>query len=415
MAVTVVQKKRPKLCNLPEDILEKAGVVMILDRGKVFYVNMLLQFDKEPCVMSRDTLGAAVYIRGGRPVFKYDKEIWEEHGFTIDDIIWIIAHEIGHPMLEHFSRRRGRNPKRWNICADFADNCIIGKPPKLPILWPSDPQFGLPENLSAEAYDKLLPKQDEGDDDGEGYIIVTGKGGGKGKAKASKHDPQQEIAEGAQQELEREVYRQAVDKAYKACKEKGNLPGNLEQLIDKILKKNRIDWKRALRAIVGTAAKVGGRLSWKKESKRFGATAKGRLKRRTLSIVFVRDTSGSVPDVALTQMGCELQGIQRSYRGCTVTVIDCDYVVQQVQKLPPYGKLSAKVKGRGGTSFKPPFEYLTKHKIRPDVLVYLTDLEGDFPEKKPAYPVVWATITDHDVPWGWKIALPVKEMQEERG
>jgi predicted metal-dependent peptidase len=399
------QQPRPKLCHLPDDIMERASVVMILDRGHVFYANMLLQMDKERTSMSRDTLGAAVYVKNGRICLMYDKEIWEEHGLTIDDVIYILKHEIGHCLLEHFGRRRGRDPFRWNVCGDFAVNCIIGKPGKLPVLWPSDPKFGLPENLSAEEYDKLLPKQDGDNGSGGGYIIVQGKNG-QSKTTGSKHDPNQEIQEGTAQELEREVVRQAVDKAYKSCKDKGNLPGNLEQLIDKILKRNRIDWKRALRSIIGTAAKVGHRLSWKKESRRFGSTAKGQLKRRSLEVAAVVDTSGSMSDEEVSAILTEIQGIQKSYRGCVIHVVECDMEVGKYYKLHSYGKIQTKVTGRGGTSFKPPFKYLEQKKIRPDVLVYLTDLEGDFPEKKPPYPVIWTATTDHSVPWGWVIRLP---------
>lgn len=410
---TVVQKPRPKLCTLPDDIVEKASIVMVLDRGSVFHAYMLLQMDKEPCKMSRDTLGAAVYIKNGRMTLRYDKEIWEEHGFTIDDVIFTLKHEIGHPMLEHFARRRGRNMKRWNVCADFALNCIVGKPPKLPILWPSDPAFGLPEDLSAEEYDKLLPKQEEGEDEG-GYIVVTGKGGQKSKKLGSKHQQDQEIAEGPQAELEREVMRQAVEKAAKTAREKGNLPGKWDQLIDSILKKNKMDWKRILRSIIGTAAKVGARLSWKKESKRFGSTAKGKLKRRTLNVVFVMDTSGSVGDNELKAFVNELVGIQKSYRGCTVHVIECDAEVNKYYKLTSYQKPDRKFRGRGGTSFKPPFKFLEKKKLRPDVLVYMTDLCGDFPEKQPAYPVIWAATTDQKTPWGWVIRLPDDFAAEEK-
>lgn len=397
-------KPRPKLVTLPSDILERAGVTMILDRGHVFYANILLQMDKEKTVMPRTTLGAGVYIKSGRLHLVYDPSIWEEHGLKMDDIIYILKHEIGHCMLEHFSRRKGRNPKRWNVCTDFAVNCILGKT-TMPVLWPSTPPFNFPENLSAEEYDKLLPKSKEDEMEwGDGEM------GGK---KSSQHDPNQEVNDDSDAELNREVMRQAVDKAYKSCKDKGNLPGNLEQLIERILKKNRVDWKRHLRMIVGTAAKVGQRLSWKKESRRFGESAKGALRKRSLSIAFVLDTSGSVPDFAISKFFVELQGIQRAYRGCRVDVIECDYIVQRHYKLSSYGKPDMRVAGRGGTSFKPPFEYLAKKKIRPDVFIYLTDLEGDFPEKKPDYPVVWVATTDHNPPFGMTVRLPMDDLKNE--
>ena len=51
----------------------------------------------------------------------------------------------------------------------------------------------------------------------------------------------------------------------------------------------------------------------------------------------------------------------------------------------------------GGTSFKPPFEYVDDNGITPVGLIYLTDLYGDFPDHPPGYPVMWwinSTCTD---------------------
>ena len=394
-----------KLIIHPADILEKAAVCMILDRGNVFYAQILLQMDKEQTVMPRTTLGAGVYINNGRLHLVYDISIWEEQGLKMDDIIYILKHEIGHCMLEHFSRRRGRKPQKWNYCTDFAINSILGKT-TMPVLYPSNSPFNFPEDLSAEEYDRLM-KDEKGAKREGGWVVVGGS-----KFRSGEHQENQEQTDDAMSELDREVMRQAVDKAYKSCKEKGNLPGKLEQLIDKILKKSRVDWKRALRQIVGTAAKVGQRLSWKKQSRRFGESSKGNLKKRNLGIVTVVDTSGSMSDVAIAKCLGEIQGIQKAYRGCVVTVIECDAEVGKVYKLQSYGKPQTKVSGRGGTSFKPPFAYLKKHKLNPDVLVYLTDLEGDFPEK-PKFPVVWCATTDHAAPFGHIVRLPTDIDEEE--
>jgi len=394
-----------KLIVHPPDILEKAGVCMILDRGNVFYAHMLLQMDKEQTVMPRTTLGAGVYVNNGRLHLVYDISIWEEQGLKVDDIIYILKHEIGHAMLEHFSRRRGRNPQKWNYCTDFAINSILGKT-TMPMLYPSNPPYNFPEDLSAEEYDKLMNDDKQPKREG-GWVIIGGN-----KYRSGEHQENQEQNDDAMAELDREVMRQAVDEAYTSSKDKGNLPGKLEQLIDKILKKSRIDWKRALRQIVGTAAKVGKRLSWKKQSRRFGESSKGNLKKRNLGIICVVDTSGSMSDIAIGKCLAEVQGIQKSYRGCIVTVIECDAEIGKVYKLQPYGKPELKVSGRGGTSFKPPFAYIKKHKLMPDVLVYLTDLEGDFPEK-PKFPVVWCATTDHSAPFGHVVRLPADINEED--
>ena len=43
--------------------------------------------------------------------------------------------------------------------------------------------------------------------------------------------------------------------------------------------------------------------------------------------------------------------------------------------------------------------------IQPACLVYLTDLQGTFPDKPPDYPVLWVTTTDQEAPWGETVRL----------
>ena len=49
--------------------------------------------------------------------------------------------------------------------------------------------------------------------------------------------------------------------------------------------------------------------------------------------------------------------------------------------------------GGGGTSFIPPFEWLEERGIRPDCLVYFTDMGGSFPQDDPGFPVIWCDTT----------------------
>jgi predicted metal-dependent peptidase len=96
-------------------------------------------------------------------------------------------------------------------------------------------------------------------------------------------------------------------------------------------------------------------------------------------------------------------GVIADVRPRRVILIHCDAKVQQVDEASSLDELAhLRVKGSpggGGTSFIPPFEYLREQGIRPETLIYLTDLMGTFPED-PGYPVVWAATTDADVPFG---------------
>jgi len=61
--------------------------------------------------------------------------------------------------------------------------------------------------------------------------------------------------------------------------------------------------------------------------------------------------------------------------------------------------------GGGGTSFKPVFEYVDRVLQSPDLLVYFSDAEDEFPQSMPAYPVIWLVKGKQKVPWGQRIQL----------
>jgi len=66
------------------------------------------------------------------------------------------------------------------------------------------------------------------------------------------------------------------------------------------------------------------------------------------------------------------------------------------------------IQGRGGTDFRPAFQYVEDHRLRPDLLLYFTDLDGPFPKRPPRYPVVWLSYARHvrrKAPWGTQIDI----------
>jgi predicted metal-dependent peptidase len=63
--------------------------------------------------------------------------------------------------------------------------------------------------------------------------------------------------------------------------------------------------------------------------------------------------------------------------------------------------------GRGGTDFRPVFAHVEAENVQPACLIYLTDLEGSYPETEPDYPVLWIATTNHRATWGETIRLDI--------
>ena len=68
-------------------------------------------------------------------------------------------------------------------------------------------------------------------------------------------------------------------------------------------------------------------------------------------------------------------------------------------------------KGRGGTNFRPPFQWVKDTAPELACLIYLTDLEigGDWPEPPHNLPVLWVSTSRRDpAPFGQTIQLEVE-------
>ena len=59
-----------------------------------------------------------------------------------------------------------------------------------------------------------------------------------------------------------------------------------------------------------------------------------------------------------------------------------------------------KLRGGGGTSFCPVFEWVETNGVHPSAVIYFTDMLGEFPKVAPDYPVIWCATTDHTAPFG---------------
>ena len=50
--------------------------------------------------------------------------------------------------------------------------------------------------------------------------------------------------------------------------------------------------------------------------------------------------------------------------------------------------------GGGGTDFRPVFQMIEDEGIVPEIVIFLTDCYGNFPDDEPPYPTIWASIID---------------------
>lgn len=409
------------------DIMQKVSIRLI--QTSPFYASLITQMHKIECTgeLAKQIPTEAVAIENGRINFYFNPKFLET--LTVDEAVAVLTHECNHIVLGHLTRMRDEykeNPTIANIAQDMNANRNIPKLPKgacttttIKDEWAKKgKKLNFEEDDTSENYykelmkhaDKMEMKQNENGDTEIIFKDANGKETGRVTIKTicSNKDKQSETdAKGNVPEMAKEVIRQAIKEAAEAHKKaRGTLPSDIESAVEEWLKPPVISWRTLLKKFLAASIKSGSKRSWKRPNRRFGEFQKGKLSDRMISVSIAIDTSGSVSDEDLKAFISEMKAIKACYKG-TMTVIENDADIKKVYKLDKYKPIQRNFKGRGGTSFRPVFEYIKDKKVKTDLLIFFTDLEGDQEQcKKPAYPVLWVSVRSAvPVPFGHVISL----------
>ncbi len=409
--------------------MEKVSIRLI--QYHPFYASLLGQMHKIECTgaLAEQIPTEAVAIENGRINFYYNPKFLET--LTVEEAVAVLTHECNHVVLGHLTRMRDEykeSPDLANISQDMNANKEIQHLPHGACTIKSitdefakkGVKLNFKDNDTSENYYKELSKHSnkmeiQQDKDGNTEIVLKDSNGKEiGRVKvtticSNKDKQSQGTIKGDVPELAKEVIRQAVKQAagdQKKSTARGTLPAGIEQAIEEWLKPPVISWKRLLKQFIAATIKSGSKRSWKRPNRRFGEIQKGKLSDRMISVTIAVDTSGSIGDDDLKSFVSEMKAIQSCYKG-TMTVVECDADIQKTYQLNKYKRVQRNFKGRGGTSFQPVFKYIRDKKVKTDLLIFFTDLDGDQDYcKKPGYPVLWvATCAKRKVPFGHVVSL----------
>ena len=390
--------------------------------------------------------------------------------------------------LKHHTRRRERDPERWQMASQLVTHALI-----------RDAGFTLPpdavawDDLSVEqAYDRLPDRQEDDDsgDDGDASPGAAGAGA-SADAQASPDgdeddtgDPSDSTGDGNPQDqdgsdgdpdahdgneqgqdgdhqsqdgngqsedaasdappshdpsgtgevmdagtrsgedgnesgetpvdvaAEEQAWDEAMHQALNIARAEGKVPGRVEETV-KGAHASRLDWRTLLRRYMTDAAKSD--YSWSLPNRRFidsGLYLPSIHSEGMETIAVIIDTSGSLPAATLAEFWAELREVAEEIRPESVVVLQVDAALQDAAEYAP-DDLPDEIalKGRGGTDFRPGFEWLDEQGIGPAVCLYFTDMEcSSYPETEPGFDVVWVNWGDppedwNREPWGERIDI----------
>jgi predicted metal-dependent peptidase len=354
--------------------------------------------------------------------------------FGIDDImqrVFVLGHEVSHRVRNDLImsivwRKTGQvslGNGRWlpydhqimNMAMDYLVNAglVDAKLGKMPLIGLYNKDISAKGMESCvEIYERIYKEEKRKQKEGRGPY-----GEGTGKLPGSGFDGHLEPVPAVieQEKIKRE--HAIVRAAEIAHRTQGTIPGSLKLFLDEIIHP-KVPWEQHLRASM--TRKAGEpKLDWRYRNRRLAGREPDPLYFAKVGhkgaglIVIGYDTSGSCvsPQVQQRFFG-EAGGIAKDLNPERMVIVWCDATVQRVDDLDSPTDLvdlrneinkAGGAPGGGGTDFCPVFDYIEKHQLKPDMLVYLTDTYGTFPSNAPGYPVIWCSI-------GGKTKVPFGEL-----
>ena len=190
---------------------------------------------------------------------------------------------------------------------------------------------------------------------------------------------------------EEQAWDEAMHQALNIARAEGKVPGRVEETV-KGAHASTLDWRTLLRRYMTDAAKYD--YSWSLPNRRFidsGLYLPSIRSEGMETIAVIVDTSGSLPAETLAEFWAELREVATEIKPESAVVLQVDAIVQDAAEYPPDDlPEEIVVKGRGGTDFRPGFEWLDDQGIQPAVCLYFTDMEcSDYPDAEPGFPVAW--------------------------
>ena len=316
----------------------------------------------------------------------------------VEQTQFALSREAMHCALLHFYRRGNRVRNLWENACDFAVNPLLIhdglKPPPDTLLLS---EF---DGMTAEEIYPLLRDKDKQQEQaqGDGSDNDTGP-----------QSPQQRSAQNLSQgemEMLAAQWQQRLASAAQQAMQAGKLSAEMARMVDFFLQP-KLPWRSLLAQHLSATARND--YSYTRPSSRRGdpAVFPG-LRSEEVDLVVAVDTSGSIREAEIAQFFSEINAIKGQIRA-RIALLCCDAEINH--DFPIFFeawddfKFDTRVKGGGGTDFRPVFRWVEQQDMKPDTLIYFTDACGEFPDREPSYPTLWLVKGKQAVPFGARIQL----------
>lgn len=340
----------------------------------------------------------------------------------------VLCHEAQHCLLGHLWRApHGVDWDIWNQATDHAVNLglkefsalVMGKRLADPFPFPQPEEaFCANPAFSDMAEEKIyaILSAKKGGGGGGGGQPKPGKGGGGKGGKApgqgngpgqggsqpgqgpssmpsfgQMSQPAQDPAAQAQSKALQNSWDNTLIQSVTLAKGRGECPGSLERLVSELVNPT-VPWQELLRSwLREQCADDWDFMTPAMEYSDSGFILPSLKSDKVGTVVFGTDWSGSTQCVPglVDQFHGEKQSVLDDLRPRLLVDIGFDSRIVWEKEYTAGETMDKSIHGGGGTDFRPLFERCDHLEPAPKAVVVLTDLDGNFPDNHPAYPVVW--------------------------
>ena len=338
---------------------------------------------------------------------EYNDEYLES--LEISELEFALSNGAMHIALSHQNRKNSRYGWLWQLATDYAINSmLVQNGLDMPFGVNYDPRF---EGLYAEEIYEILRDEikneefsdDESDETGfneENKRHNNRQNSSGNSDKKDENAPKIEVENIVDEELLSKINEKLIQDELT----RGDLPLGLERFFDMTFS-SKIDWREELRDAIDRFYKDDYRVLPPSKKLLYLGTYLPSLTSNRFKLTIAIDSSGSVDEQLLSSFMSEVNSIMLSISNYEIDIIVADAKVHSHDTFYEGDELLYTLKGGGGTDFRPVFEYIEQNLYNTSLLLYFTDLDGEFPKEEPLFDVVWISPKDKDVPFGTVIQL----------
>jgi len=283
---------------------------------------------------------------------------------TEGEIKFLVGHEIMHCVFKHIRRRFDRDPKIYNMAADYVINALLINEGF------TKPKIGLYNEkylnwFAEDVYDELVETGAEPSPTLDHHPGDPGYPGEEG-----------EDGEGRSDEEQQRIEDDWTDNLIKASLAAGDVPLGIQRLIKDLIDP-RMDWRQLLQMHLQSCIRTD--YTWMRPNKRtfgMGITMPSMDMDDMVEICVAIDTSGSVSQTMLQDFLSEIKGIMDTFSGYKIHIACFDTEIHNPATFDTEDDLmSYELAGGGGTDFMAYWNFAIEQDWIGDVrkLLFFTD------------------------------------------